>query len=128
MQVNPSPTKTVLNQLDHANIPVSIVNPQKYIKPPISSNAKRTQSKTIKAALKLANKTSVVKKTQTSANPMLRYSSVPITSSVSHSEYDLKYNTTRLEIEKSTSFLIFMSYVSITFHYTMVHFGHIFCL
>ena len=100
MQVNPSPTKTVLNQLGHANIPVSIVNPQKYIKPPISSNAKRTQSKTIKAALKLANKTSVVKKTQTSANPMLRYSSVPITSSVSHSEYDLEYNTTRLEIEK----------------------------
>ena len=91
---------TVLNKLGHTNIPVSMVNPQKYMKPPISSNAKRTQSKTIKAALKLANKTSVVRKTQTSANPMLRYSSVPITSSVSHSEYDLKYNTTRLEIEK----------------------------
>ena len=79
-----------------------MVNPQKYMKPPMSSNAKRTQSKTIKAALKLANKTSVVKKTQTSANPMLRYSSVPITSSVSHSEYDLKHNTTRLEIGKNT--------------------------
>ena len=70
-----------------------MVNPQKYIKPPISSNANKTQSKTIKAALKLANKTSVVRKTQTNANPMLRYSSVPITSSVSHSEYDLKDNT-----------------------------------
>ena len=92
------------------------------MKPPISSNAKRTQSKTIKAALKLANKTSVVRKTQTSANPMLRYSSVPITSSVSHSEYDLKYNTTRLEIEKNTrcmntSFLILMPYVSITLEF-----------
>ena len=92
----------MLNKIGHTNIPVSMVNPQKYMKPPISSNAKRTQSKTIKAALKLANKTSVVRKTQTSANPMLRYSSVPITSSVSHSEYDLKYNTTRLEIEKNT--------------------------
>ena len=105
-----------------------MVNPQKYMKPPMSSNAKRTQSKTIKAALKLANKTSVVKKTQTSANPMLRYSSVPITSSVSHSEYDLKYNMynkirnrkkaqDRIQRCMNTSFLILMSYVSITFEF-----------